>query len=183
MNLGLVLAGGRDEMAGSAGGGDGSGRGGRRCTRSRPAPGRFPETSADTNSLMTAPVLLWFRSDLRLADHVALHVATQAGPVLPVYVLDEDAAGHWAPGAASRWWLHGSLAALQAGLRRTRGASRAGARTGGGTDRTSRRGGRCRRGVRGPGGRALGSGAGGARRSPARPLRTEAASCPHRLPF
>ena len=81
--------------------------------------GRLPAGSRDLgghNSLMTAPVLLWFRSDLRFADHAALHVATQAGPVLPVYVLDEDAAGHWAPGPASRWWLHGSLAALQAGL-------------------------------------------------------------------
>ncbi|MBN8929780.1 MAG: deoxyribodipyrimidine photo-lyase [Rhodospirillales bacterium] len=69
---------------------------------------------------MTAPVLLWFRNDLRLADHSALQAALAAGaPVLPVYVLDEE--GPWAPGAASRWWLHHSLASLGAGLR-ARGA-------------------------------------------------------------
>ncbi len=32
--------------------------------------------------------------------------------VLPVYVLDDAAAGPWATGGAARWWLHHSLAAL-----------------------------------------------------------------------
>ncbi len=61
-------------------------------------------------------VLLWFRNDLRLSDHAALHAAVQAGPVLPVYVLDEEAAGRWAPGGASRWWLRHSLERLAADL-------------------------------------------------------------------
>ena len=39
-------------------------------------------------------------------------------PLLPVYVLDEAAAGRWAPGGATRWWLHHSLASLDADLRR-----------------------------------------------------------------
>lgn len=53
--------------------------------------------------------LVWFRNDLRLADNPALHAATQAGePVLLLYILDERA------GAANRWWLHGSLSALNA---------------------------------------------------------------------
>lgn len=66
---------------------------------------------------MAAPVLLWFRDDLRLSDHAALSAATATKrPVLPVYVLDEDAAGRWAPGGASRWWLHHSLASLGADL-------------------------------------------------------------------
>jgi deoxyribodipyrimidine photo-lyase len=60
-----------------------------------------------------APVIVWFRNDLRLADHPALRAAVEAdGPVLAVYVLDEAAAGTWRPGGASRWWLHHSLARL-----------------------------------------------------------------------
>ncbi len=58
---------------------------------------------------MTAPAIHWFRQDLRLTDNDALTAASAAGPVLPVYVLDEDAADSWVPGAASRWWLHHSL--------------------------------------------------------------------------
>ncbi|HVB67337.1 MAG TPA: deoxyribodipyrimidine photo-lyase, partial [Acetobacteraceae bacterium] len=59
------------------------------------------------------PVLLWYRNDLRLADHAALAAAVASGrPVLPVFVLDTAAAGAWAPGGAARWWLHHSLAAL-----------------------------------------------------------------------
>ena len=63
------------------------------------------------------PVLLWFRDDLRLEDHAALHAAVETGrPVLPVFILDDQAAGPWALGGASRWWLHHSLAALQDAL-------------------------------------------------------------------
>ncbi|MCC7428626.1 MAG: deoxyribodipyrimidine photo-lyase [Alphaproteobacteria bacterium] len=59
------------------------------------------------------PVILWFRQDLRLADHRALAAAIASGaPVLPVYVLDDATPGRWAMGGASRWWLHESLAAI-----------------------------------------------------------------------
>ena len=69
------------------------------------------------NRTETAPVLIWFRQDLRLADHAALLAAVATGrPVLPVYVLDDETPGHWAWGGASRWWLHGSLASLAADL-------------------------------------------------------------------
>ncbi|RYI98565.1 MAG: deoxyribodipyrimidine photo-lyase, partial [Acetobacteraceae bacterium] len=61
------------------------------------------------------PALVWFRQDLRLADNPALAAAADR-PVLPVYVLDDAAAGHWAPGGAGRWWLHHSLKALGAAL-------------------------------------------------------------------
>ena len=32
--------------------------------------------------------------------------------VIPLYILDDAAAGDWAMGGASRWWLHHSLASL-----------------------------------------------------------------------
>ena len=39
---------------------------------------------------MNAPVIVWFRDDLRLADHAALHAALETGhPILPLYVLDD----------------------------------------------------------------------------------------------
>lgn len=63
---------------------------------------------------MTRPVIMWFRQDLRLADHPALSAATAAGPVLPVFILDDETPGQWAWGGASRWWLHESLKALSA---------------------------------------------------------------------
>ncbi|TKD53160.1 cryptochrome/photolyase family protein [Sphingomonas baiyangensis] len=63
------------------------------------------------------PALLWFRRDLRLADQAALLAAAEEGPVVPVYVLDDEGAKHRAMGGASRWWLHHSLASLDADLR------------------------------------------------------------------
>ena len=64
-----------------------------------------------------APAILWFRNDLRLADHAALQAAINTGrPVLPVFVLDDTAPGPWKLGGASRWWLHHSLAALSLSL-------------------------------------------------------------------
>ena len=59
------------------------------------------------------PILLWLRQDLRLVDNRALAAAIETGgPVIAVFVLDDGAAGEWAIGAGSRWWLHGSLSAL-----------------------------------------------------------------------
>ena len=58
-----------------------------------------------------APVMVWFRRDLRLADNPALRAAADSGrPVLPVFVLDPDRPR--APGAAGLWWLDKSLRAL-----------------------------------------------------------------------
>jgi deoxyribodipyrimidine photo-lyase len=65
------------------------------------------------------PVILWFRDDLRLADHAALRAAVETGqPVLPVFILDDRSPGRWALGGASRWWLHHSLAELSRALAR-----------------------------------------------------------------
>ena len=74
-------------------------------------------------TVSASPTLLWFRNDLRLADHAALRAAMQGGrPILPVYVLDDGTASTWAQGSASRWWLHHSLTSLGTALAR-RGAS------------------------------------------------------------
>ncbi|MBY0334593.1 MAG: deoxyribodipyrimidine photo-lyase, partial [Acetobacteraceae bacterium] len=67
--------------------------------------------------MIAAPVILWFRQDLRLADNPAL-AAVAGQPVLPLYVIEEDAADRWLPGAAARWWLQRSLRALDAALSR-----------------------------------------------------------------
>ncbi|MGB7653952.1 MAG: deoxyribodipyrimidine photo-lyase [Novosphingobium sp.] len=65
---------------------------------------------------MTAPSILWLRRDLRLADQAALVAACAAGPVVPVYVLDDETPQHRRMGGASRWWLHHSLDRLDAAL-------------------------------------------------------------------
>ena len=47
----------------------------------------------------TKPVsIVWFRQDLRLADNPALRRAAADGNVLPLYVLDDEAAGPWRMG-------------------------------------------------------------------------------------
>ncbi|MHA6203711.1 cryptochrome/photolyase family protein [Dyella soli] len=62
--------------------------------------------------------IVWFRRDLRLADQPALHAACSAHErVLPLYIHAPHEDGDWPPGRASDWWLHHSLAALQADLR------------------------------------------------------------------
>ena len=68
------------------------------------------------------PVILWFRNDLRLANHRALTAAVETGaPVICLYILDDESPGLWSRVAASRWWLAHSLAAL-AGDLESRGA-------------------------------------------------------------
>ena len=61
--------------------------------------------------------VVWFRNDLRLADHAALTHAAERGAVVPAFVWAPDEEGDWAPGGAHRWWLHHSLQALDADLR------------------------------------------------------------------
>lgn len=66
-----------------------------------------------------ATVLCWFHQDLRIGDHPALAAAMASGHhVVPVYILDDGAAGDWAMGGASRWWLHHSLDDLARGFER-----------------------------------------------------------------
>ncbi len=65
-----------------------------------------------------SPHIVWFRDDLRLSDHPALHAASGTGaPVICLYVLDETGNAQLRPlGGAARWWLAQSLRALQASL-------------------------------------------------------------------
>ncbi|HEY8318679.1 MAG TPA: deoxyribodipyrimidine photo-lyase [Amnibacterium sp.] len=66
--------------------------------------------------------VVWFRDDLRVSDHPALHAARAAGgPLVLLYVFDDSGRAARRLGAASRWWLHHSLTALAASLEK-RGA-------------------------------------------------------------
>ncbi len=66
---------------------------------------------------MGAPVVLWFRNDLRLADNPALVAAVAAGrPIVALFVLDDLTPGPWRRGAASRWFLAGALESLAAAI-------------------------------------------------------------------
>jgi deoxyribodipyrimidine photo-lyase len=63
------------------------------------------------------PAVVWFRNDLRLADHPALTAAVSLGrPLICVYVYDEESPRLRKLGSASKWWLHGALAALDEAL-------------------------------------------------------------------
>lgn len=65
----------------------------------------------------SSPAVVWLREDLRVADNPALTAAVErGGPVVVLYVLDDDSAEVRPLGAASRWWLHHSLTALAADL-------------------------------------------------------------------
>lgn len=61
--------------------------------------------------------LVLFRRDLRLGDNPAWSAAcAEHAQVLPVYVHAPEEERDWRAGAASRWWLHHSLAALDTRL-------------------------------------------------------------------
>jgi deoxyribodipyrimidine photo-lyase len=67
---------------------------------------------------MANPAIQWFRSDLRLADNSALTAALESDrPLIALFILDDATPGDWRAGGASRWWLHHSLAQLDAELR------------------------------------------------------------------
>jgi deoxyribodipyrimidine photo-lyase len=78
-------------------------------TAAHAAPGRVATVSS---------ALVWFRQDLRLADHPALQAAVAScAAIVPVYVWAPEDEGRWLPGGAARWYLARSLASLDASLR------------------------------------------------------------------
>ncbi len=58
-----------------------------------------------------APIIVWFRRDLRLTDNPALHAAVQTSrPLILVYIQETDSGRE--NGAAKNVWLHHSLSSL-----------------------------------------------------------------------
>jgi hypothetical protein len=73
-------------------------------------------TEKPDNARSSTPVVVWFRDDLRVADHPALSEAVTAKrPVICLYVLDETP-GLRPLGGVARWWLAGALRALAKSL-------------------------------------------------------------------
>ncbi len=56
---------------------------------------------------MSSPIIVWFRNDLRLADHPALWHAAQKGKIIPIYIYEEEKLG-----GAQKVWLYHSLNSL-----------------------------------------------------------------------
>jgi len=74
----------------------------------------FPHDATRTSA---GPSVVWFRDDLRIGDHPALHAAIERrSPIVAVYIFDEESPGLRALGGAARWWLHQSLRSLAADL-------------------------------------------------------------------
>lgn len=64
--------------------------------------------------MTAAPLILWFRRDLRLGDHPMLAAAVATGrPLIPVFILDPETE---AIGAAAKWRLGLSVAAFATAL-------------------------------------------------------------------
>ena len=90
-------------------------------------------TDADASSEDPRPqgAVVWFRQDLRLDDNQAFRAAVRAankrgGEVLCLFVWSpdeegDDSSASWAPGGASRVWLHHSLASMDRDIRRRYG--------------------------------------------------------------
>ena len=83
----------------------------------------FPASALDytlgmnNSSNSSGPAIVWFRQDLRLADNPALaHAQSQHSTVIPVYIHSPEEEEDWAPGGATRWWLHHSLESLDRDL-------------------------------------------------------------------
>lgn len=57
--------------------------------------------------------IVWFRKDLRIADHPPLMHAIKEGKVVPLFIWNPEEEGEWPLGGASKWWLHHSLKSLE----------------------------------------------------------------------
>ncbi|MDX2082927.1 MAG: deoxyribodipyrimidine photo-lyase [Rickettsiales bacterium] len=54
-------------------------------------------------------IIVWLRQDLRISDNPALYEAAKFGKVLPIFILDEAAAGEFKISGAAKVWLFYSL--------------------------------------------------------------------------
>lgn len=61
--------------------------------------------------------IMWFRQDLRLHDNPALLKALEADLLFPIYIIDDENAGKWQIGSASKVWLHHALEDLNKHLK------------------------------------------------------------------
>ena len=61
-------------------------------------------------------IIHWFRQDLRLSDNPAFFEASKNTSILPIYIFDNKNSKEFSMGAASRFWLHHSLASLDKSL-------------------------------------------------------------------
>ena len=67
--------------------------------------------------MAAAPVIVWFRRDLRVSDHTALHrAATTGAPVVPVFVFDPAILGAKDTGSRRTAFLLECLRSLEANL-------------------------------------------------------------------
>lgn len=70
--------------------------------------------------LSNAPVICWFRRDLRLYDNPALVAASNTGaPVIPLFMWsdrEEECEQVYATGGASKYWLHMALPTLSSDM-------------------------------------------------------------------
>ena len=65
--------------------------------------------------MSNAPIIIWFRRDLRIADNPALFEAAATGrPVICLYIFETEKEREL--GSASQWWLHHSLQSLSQDL-------------------------------------------------------------------
>lgn len=60
-----------------------------------------------------APIIFWFKRDLRISDHPGFYEATQKGHVIALFIVDDHAPPQ---GGASLWWLYHSLKSLDQSL-------------------------------------------------------------------
>jgi len=68
---------------------------------------------------MTAPVIVWFRRDLRLSDHTALAHALESGaPIIPLFIFDPAVLSAARIGTPRLRFLLDALSSLDEGLRR-----------------------------------------------------------------
>lgn len=81
-------------------------------------PREAADRKAKSTNMRSNIAIVWFRHDLRLSDHPALHAAIRHGCVVPLFIWSPEEEREWSPGSASRWWLHRSLQSLEQQLRK-----------------------------------------------------------------